>query len=103
MSRPSVACRLDARGLAERREQARRLHAAVHETRELVDGLALRFPGDAVSVLALAEFVVAERRCCPFFTFTLELEPDEGPAWLTVRGPEGAKEFLREELLGGTG
>lgn len=94
-----VACRLDAGGLDERRGQARRLRASIEEVRELEHGLALRFPGDAERALAITEFVSEERRCCPFFAFTLRFEPEEGPIWLEVRGPPGTREFLAEELL----
>jgi len=73
--------------------------AGLEEVRELPDGYALRFPGTDEWLRRLAEFVAAERRCCPFFAFTLQFEPDHGPIWLSLRGPEGVKEIVASEFL----
>jgi hypothetical protein len=87
---------LDAAARARRQALAARLHAMTREVRERPNGYAFRYPADAL--LAAAEFVALERRCCPFFRFDLALEPDGGPLWLAVRGPAGAKAFLVAEL-----
>jgi len=42
--------------------------------------------------------VEAERACCRFLRFSLELEPGEGPIRLRITGPEETKAFLEEEL-----
>lgn len=63
--------------------------------RDQPDGYAVRYPADA---LLAAGFVALERRCCPFFRFELGVEPDGGPPWLSIAGPEGAKAFLAAEL-----
>jgi hypothetical protein len=39
-----------------------------------------------------------ERKCCPFFSFTIEVEGGAGSTWLTLSGPPGLKEFIRLEL-----
>jgi len=49
-------------------------------------------------VAGLLEVIVAERACCPFFTFELIFTPDQGPLWLRLLGPEGAKEVARTML-----
>ena len=46
----------------------------------------------------LLDFIVFERACCPFFTFELTFEPDSGPIWLRLRGQEGVKEFIKQDL-----
>ena len=77
--------------------EARRLLSLATERRELRDGWALRLPGDDATVLASAHWVVGERRCCPFLTFSLECNP-ERDLWIRITGPEGTKDVLRAEL-----
>jgi hypothetical protein len=61
---------------------------------ELPNGWALRLPNDDEMLLSLARWSVGERRCCPFFAFAIEREPDPGALWVRITGPEGAKEVL---------
>jgi hypothetical protein len=90
-----IACSLTTPKLRAREQIVQReFVAGVQETRELADGYALRFPGDALWLATLAELIRFERECCPFFTFELHCEPQHGPLWLHMRGPEGAKEFV---------
>jgi hypothetical protein len=63
---------------------------------ELEDGYEFAFPGEADWAMRLVEFIVAERSCCPFFTFELAFGP--GGILLRVRGPEGTKQFIGEHL-----
>jgi hypothetical protein len=51
-----------------------------------------------VSLPDIASMIDAERQCCQFLQFDLRLEPDEGPVWLTITGPEGTREFLNALL-----
>jgi hypothetical protein len=90
-----IACRLDDAQLAERLESVRQgLFAAVEERLELENGYAFRFPGDGAWGAKIAEFVASERQCCPFFRFELAFEPNLGPIWLKLAGPNGVKAFL---------
>jgi len=94
-----IACLLPGPEQAARREQVvKALFAAVRQARELPDGYGLEFPGNSDWLLRLTEFVAFERVCCPFFTFELVCEPEQGPIWLNLRGPEGVKEMVRVEL-----
>jgi len=80
-----------------------KLQDSVQEVREVSNGYTFRHPTDVSTLLLLAEFITLHSRYCPFLHFTLTIETEVGPAWLTVTGPEGAKEFLRAELeLDGT-
>ncbi len=72
-------------------------HAA-QETIELPDGYAFRFGEERYA--DLARFIENERRCCPFFSFTLEVAPRQAPIWLRICGPAGAKELLHTTLPG---
>jgi hypothetical protein len=98
-ARPPLACDLDALTREERVEHlelGRVLWEAVRQQRELPDGFAFRLPPDLLETAA--RWVKGERRCCPFFSFGLDLERDGGPLWLRITGPEGAKAFMRAEF-----
>ncbi len=70
--------------------------AALRERRAAPGGYAYRFDADALA--DVARWAANERRCCPFLTFVLELEPDGGPLWVRLTGPDGTREFLDAEL-----
>jgi hypothetical protein len=76
----------------------RRFLVLALERRALPDGWALRLPNDDDTLLAVAQWTVAERRCCPFFTFAIEREAEPGALWLRITGPEGAKQVLDEAM-----
>jgi hypothetical protein len=78
--------------------EGRRLLAAALERCELPRGWALRLPNDDETLLAVARWTVEERRCCPFFTFDIEREPEPGALWLRITGPDGAKPLLDEAM-----
>src|SRR5262249_55964870 len=93
------ACNLNALTKTERNSHAqvsRRLWDAVQERRELSNGYAFRLPADAF--VTAAEWVSLERRCCPFFSFELEVAKDGGPVWLRPTGRDGVKPFMRSEF-----
>ena len=68
------------------------------ESNELPDGYELRFPGSAEWAAKLTEFIANERACCSFLAFELVFQPNQDPIWLRLRGPEGAKEFMKGML-----
>lgn len=74
------------------------LRTAVQGMRELPDGYAFRLPSDEAMMQKTMEWVVMERRCCPFIAFALEIEREGGPLWLKLSGREGVKPFLKLEL-----
>jgi hypothetical protein len=75
-----------------------KLAQARAEVKELADGYAFRLKGEEVSLLDLGEWISAERKCCPFFSFEVEVQRDSGPLWLKLRGAEGIKPFIRAEF-----
>jgi hypothetical protein len=94
------ACNMKALSPAERihhTENTNRLKAAVVETHEGEQSLRFRLSENDMDLTTLAEWVRLERRCCPFFTFNIEVAGD-GPTWLTLSGPAGVKEFIRMEI-----
>jgi len=60
----------------------------------LPEGLRLRFASSADTLASIARAVEAERHCCRFLRFTINVEPDEGPMTLDLTGPQGAREFV---------
>lgn len=94
-----VACSLTTAELREREAKLlAQFRSAVVETEELQDGCVFRIPGDAQWMRLVAELIVAERECCPFLTFEVAAEPNNGPLTVRVTGPEGTKEFLKTIL-----
>ena len=101
MTGPPPACDLKAFGAGERQRYASltgQLRSAVIEERELDDGYAFRISTEVFPPATIAEWIALERRCCPFFAFDLRFEADQGPVWLHITGPSGAKDIIREEL-----
>jgi len=95
----SYACNMNALTRSERATHARlsrQLLGRVEEQKELKNGYAFRFP--AKSIVDAARWVTLERKCCPFFAFSLELAQDDGPLWMHVTGAEDIKPFIRAEF-----
>lgn len=97
---PPIACDVSAIPAhareAHQARAARLLFQIYEERQELPDGVAWRFSADQYE--EVAAFVANERRCCPFFTFTLEVGPAGGPVWLRLVGDAAAKAYLQSEL-----
>ncbi len=71
---------------------------AVQEIQELPNGYAFRLPNEATILLKTAEFIMREKLCCPFFGFSVEVEPEGGPLWLRLTDGDGIKPFIRAEI-----
>jgi hypothetical protein len=94
-------CNMNAIEPAQRKQHiatAVQVFRAVQEIHELPNGYAFRLPNDATVLLKTAEFIMREKLCCPFFGFTLEVEPEGGPLWLQLTGCEGIKLFIQAEI-----
>ena len=90
-----VACSLNPEALKARREGLlARLVQRASERRELPDGLQLRFTADSRTLGDIAAVVDAERLCCRFLRFTIEVHPDEGPITVDLTGPPGTRQFI---------
>jgi hypothetical protein len=92
-----IGCLLSERDYAMRSEVlASGLFATVDEIVELPDGYAYRFADGDSALESWLEFIMAERRCCPFLTFEIAFEPHGGPLWLRMRGSPQVKAFIAE-------
>jgi hypothetical protein len=74
------------------------LRKKVLEKKELSNGYAFKFGGSDEMLDELTTFIKAERQCCDFFTFNLQISGDQSEVWLELTGAEGAKDFIRTEL-----
>lgn len=76
---------------------AKRLFTQAAKAREVLpEGYAFCFPPEEIN--AIARFVLNERKCCPFMRFDISVDPDSGPVWLRMSGPEGTRAVLDAEL-----
>ncbi len=94
-----IACNLSGAEQATRRDEVAGIFSHAEKVNELADGYAFRYPGSGDWAAKLLSFIIAERSCCPFFTFELIFEVDEGPIWLHLRGAEGVRDFIKAELI----
>jgi len=75
-----------------------RLVAAILEKRELDEGFAFRVDAEKTPPDAIGQWIEMERKCCPFFGFRMDVQPERGAIWLQLSGRAGVKEFIRAEL-----
>jgi hypothetical protein len=94
ISSSALACALSADDQQLREQDVAALFQQAARVRELPDGYAFAFPAGADSAHALLDFIVAERACCPFFTFELSFAAPHKAIWLTLKGEEGVKAML---------
>ena len=100
---PFLSCTLSALTDKDRRHHGEllgRLRTAITERRELADGYAFNL-GAKFPLADLAEWISLERRCCPFFGFTVEANPGQDDLWLRLTGGGDVKAFIRAVVLEG--
>lgn len=94
-----IACELATEtAVAQRHTEVEALFQQVQAVSELDDGYAFRFPGTMQMAADLLDFINAERECCSFFTIALIFTPNQGEIWLHLRGHEGVKAFVWQEI-----
>jgi hypothetical protein len=101
MSELPIVCGLQPGELRQRREGLlAELGRRVRGREDRSDGIRLEFPPGGDTLALIASVVDAERRCCRFLRFSIEVEPGDGPIYLELTGPPGTREFL-DGVLGG--
>jgi hypothetical protein len=99
MRKLPIACELTPAEITTRRATLLPgLLAQAAERTPLPNGFRWRFAASGEFLAAAAETINTERQCCRFLRFVLAIEPDGGPIWLEITGPQGTAEFL-ETLL----
>ena len=76
----------------------KKLLSARKATVETEKGYELQFSPADVTVLEVAEWVVAESKCCSFFDFHIDLENVGTLICLRLTGIDGVKQFIRTEF-----
>src|ERR1700722_10840117 len=75
-----------------------RLLASRNAIVELPKGYEFQFSPDDISIADVAQWVIAEEKCCPFFNFHIDLEKQGALVCLGLTGAEGIKQFIRSEF-----
>lgn len=94
-------CNMKALTPAERarhKELGEKLMAAKTATVETPNGYEFQYSPAKISLAEVAEWVVAESKCCPFFDFHIDLEKEGTLVCLRLTGSEGVKQFMRAEF-----
>jgi hypothetical protein len=95
-----IACLLPNHEQAKRREKiSNDIFKRAEEIQELRDGFSFRYPGTDKWISKISEFIMFERKCCPFFTFELLFASNNGPVYLYIRGSKDVKEIIKKGLL----
>jgi hypothetical protein len=91
-------CRLAGAEFRDRVTASRKVLRSAQARNELCGGYAFhsKLPE---RLHQLAELIDAERQCCPFLTFVLQVPAHKNALILEIKGPEGAKRLIRAELL----
>jgi hypothetical protein len=93
-----IACDLDVFSVDERGDHIQSMdswRAAITARHELPNGYRFELERDEGLLETLARFIALESRCCPFFSFALEV-PSQGALALSITGPDGAKAILAD-------
>lgn len=102
MTGTTLACDFQAIPEDERErhsEVATDLFESIQSAQELKDGYAFRIPDDRNAIANAGEFIAREQLCCPFFTFDLEVNPNDGPVRLKLTGDSEVKNYIEETVL----
>jgi len=83
---------------ARHNQLTEKLMAIRKATVQTEKGYELQFSPADVTVTEIAEWVVAESKCCPFFDFHIDLENAGRLICLRLTGREGVKQFIRAEF-----
>ena len=95
----ALACSLSPAELEVRGGEISALANHVRAMEDLPDGYRFAFPAEAGGLPDLVAFILAERACCPFFTFELTFPSPHRDIWLAIRGREGVKEIVYDGFV----
>lgn len=94
-------CNIKALNPAERERHKQLTDKLLSARKEIVEtekGYEFQYSPSNVSLAELADWVVAEGKCCPFFDFHIDLEREGKLLCLRLTGEEGIKPFIRSEF-----
>ena len=94
-------CNMKALAPAERTHHKQLTQKLISSRAEIVEterGYEFQFSPSIVSIAELADWVVAESKCCPFFDFHIDLEREGTLVCLRLTGHQGIKHFIESEF-----
>ena len=94
-------CNVKALNPAERLRHKQLTDKLIAGRKEIVEtgkGYEFQYSPSHVSLAELADWVVVEGKCCPFFDFHIDLEREGKLLCLRLTGEEGIKSFIRSEF-----
>jgi hypothetical protein len=94
-------CNMKALLPAERTRHKQLTEKLISSRTEIVEtekGYEFLFSPSVVSIAELADWVVAESKCCPFFDFHIDLEREGTLVCLRLTGDQGIKVFIQSEF-----
>jgi hypothetical protein len=94
-------CNIKALSPVERTHHKQLTEKLISSRTEIVEtekGYEFQFSPSAISIAELADWIVAERKCCPFFDFHIDLEREGTLVCLRLTGDQGIKHFIRSEF-----
>jgi hypothetical protein len=89
MSQVPIVCTLSADALPERLARLRRVVEGARVVRDTAEGVLLEFVPAAQYAPELLDLALAERTCCSFLRFILELEPQPDVLRVRIESPAG--------------
>src|SRR5437879_8140185 len=89
---------LTAEERARHKQLSEKLNARRKEIVETEKGYEFQYSPADISLAELAEWVGAERTCCPFFDFHIDVDSEGKLLCLRLTGEEGIKAFIHAEF-----
>ena len=99
MDEAKLSCKLTTSDLQQRKKTVvAELKNLLLEKIETEKGFKYKFDGSDKMLDLLNSFIKTERMCCGFFVFNLTASSDTKFTWLELTGPEGTKDFIKQEI-----
>ena len=94
-----LVCKLNGPELIERKQALQKeVFAQMISYEELEKGFLFRFDFEENFLIKLTDYMLAEKKCCPFFQYELRIKAHAEGIELAVSGEGEAKEMVRELL-----
>ena len=97
----NFVCNIDALDRSQRTgylSLVKELNTSRTDVKEIDSGYSFCYELSTDNIMKVAEFITYERLCCPFFDFEVLVMNQLKQLWLTLRGDEGVREFIRYEF-----
>ena len=94
-----LVCKLNGPELIERKQALQKeVFAQMISYEELEKGFIFRFAFEENFLIKLTDYMLAEKKCCPFFQYELKIKAHTAGIELAVSGEGEAKEMVRSMI-----